>query len=202
MDELFDGLGDFALELFDEDACCALDVLCLGAVEAGGLDEGFDFGEGGLREGLGCGEHAEEFGGGFVDADVGGLRGENGRDGELERVAVGECADDVGIGFAEGVEDRFYSLGGEGGFGFSGFDFGGDGFARGDLFCAWGGDAFDGGGALFRGEFLRGREAFGGLALGGCHVLSMAGNVVGRPRAFLLLVRRKGGRTRSHYFDR
>jgi len=98
------------MELLDEDAGGALDVFGFGAVEAGGLDEGFYFREGGLREGLGGGEHAEEVGSGFVDADVGGLRGEDGGDGELEGVAVSERADDVGVGFAEGVEDGFYSL--------------------------------------------------------------------------------------------
>jgi len=161
------------MELLDEDAGGALNVFGFRAVEAGGLDEGFYFGEGRLREGLGGGEHAEEVRGGFVDADVGGLRGEDGRDGELEGVAVGERADDVGVGFAEGVEDGGDAFGGEGCLGFAALELRGGGFAGGDLFGARGGDALDGCGSLFCGEFLRWGEAFGGLALGR-HVGSMA----------------------------
>ena len=113
LEHLVHGLGDLAVEFFDEHACGADDVLRLGAVEACGFDELLDRGGGGFGEGFGSGEEAEELRGGFVDADVGGLGGEDGRDGQLKSIAVIQGADDVGVGLAERVEDGGDAFGGE-----------------------------------------------------------------------------------------
>ena len=113
LEHLVYGLRDLAVEFFDEDAGGADDAFGLVAEEAGGFDELLDGGGVGGGEFLGGGELREEFGCGFVDADVGGLGGEDGCDGELEGVAMVERADDVGVGFAEGVEDGANAVGRE-----------------------------------------------------------------------------------------
>ena len=99
-------LGDLAVEFVDEHARGADDVFGFGAVEAGGLDELFDGSGVGFGEGLGRGELAEEFGCGFVHADVGSLRGEDRRDGQLKGIAVIERGDNVWVGPAERVKNR------------------------------------------------------------------------------------------------
>lgn len=89
MDHFVDGLGNFASEFIDEDLGCALYILRFSSVEAGGADEAFELGEGGFGELFGGGVHLEEFGGGLVHRYVGGLGGEDRRDGKFEGVAVG-----------------------------------------------------------------------------------------------------------------
>ncbi len=167
LEHLVHGLGDFAVEVFGEHARGADDALGFVAEEAGGFDDLLDGRGVGFGERGGSGEEAEELGRDHVDAHVGGLRGEDGGDGELEGVAVVEGADDVGVGLAEGVEDGADAVGCEGIFGLAGLELGGDGFAGGDLFCARGWDAFDGGGAFARGELLRRGEFFRAALLRG-----------------------------------
>lgn len=89
MDHFVDGLGNFASEFIDEDLRCALYILRFSSIEASGADEAFDLGEGGFGEFFGGGVHLEEFGGGLVHRYVGGLGGEDRRDGKFEGVAVG-----------------------------------------------------------------------------------------------------------------
>ena len=89
LDHLFDSLGDFAFEAVNQNLRCALYILRFSAVEAGVVDDAFQFGKGSLGERFGGGVHLEELRGGLVDADIGGLGREDGCDGELEGVAVG-----------------------------------------------------------------------------------------------------------------
>ena len=81
------------------------DGACLGAVEAEGLNVGFDlFGTcGGERGGVRVA--CEECTGDGVDAHVGGLCREHGGDEQLEGVVEVEFCDGVGVGFAEDAVD-------------------------------------------------------------------------------------------------
>jgi len=164
---LVDGFGNFAVEFVHEDTRGGNDVLCFGTEEARALDDLLDGRRVGFRERFGGREEPEEFGRRLVDADVCGLRGEDGGDGQLERVAVVERADDVGVGLAECVEDGGDAFGREGTFSFAGFCFGRDRLACGDLFCAGGWNAFDGCGAFGGGELLRWGKLFRGALLCG-----------------------------------
>lgn len=160
LEHLVHGLGDFAVEFFDENAGGADDALGFVAEEAGGLDELFDRSGVGFGEGVGSGELGEELGRDHVDADVCGLRGQDGGNGEFEGVAVIERADDVGVGLAKCVEDGANASGREGIFGFAGLELWRDGLAGGDFFCASGWDAFDGRGAFGARELLGWSELF------------------------------------------
>ena len=94
------------------------DGACLGAVEAEGLNVGFDlFGTcGGERGGVRVA--CEECTGDGVDAHVGGLCREHGGDEQFEGVVEVEFCDGVGVGFAEdAVNLAGAAHGGEVGFG-------------------------------------------------------------------------------------
>lgn len=138
-------LRDFAMKAFDQHAGCALNALRLVAVEAGALDDLFERGQCRCGELLRARVEAEEFGGDHVHPHVGGLRGEDGGDGEFEGVAVIERADDVGVGLAQGVEDGCDALGSKRFGRFTALELGRNGFAGRDLAGVGGGHAFDGG---------------------------------------------------------
>ena len=99
--ELFEGGGYLPVVAFDELLGEGDDGACLGAVEAEGLNVGFDFfgACGGER---GCiGVAREECTGHGVDAHIGGLCREHGGDEQLEGVVEVELCDGVGVGFTE-----------------------------------------------------------------------------------------------------
>ena len=112
-DELGEGLRDLAAELGDDFAGGTLNGFGLVVEEAGGADEGFEFGEGCLGHGGWGGEAAEERRGDHVDTDVGALGGEDGGDQKLPGGAVGEGALGGGIGFVESFEDGGDAAGGQ-----------------------------------------------------------------------------------------
>jgi len=104
-EEFGHGLRDLAVELLGDDAACALDGFGLVVVEAGGADQLFERFNLGIGHGSGRGVSGEELGRDHVDADVGALGAQDGRDEELPGVFMDEGAFDVGVGFAEGGQD-------------------------------------------------------------------------------------------------
>ena len=93
-------------EQAEKDARKALDALRLRTEEARGPDELLDLLRVRARECRGVGEAGEELGGDLVDAHVGALRGQDGRDEQLERRREVELAASVGIGLGEAAVDR------------------------------------------------------------------------------------------------
>ena len=138
-EEFGHGLRDFAVELLGDDAACALNRLGFVVIEAGGTDEFFEGFDWCCGHGCGRGVGGEEFRGDHVDADVGALGAQDGRDEELPGVFVDEGALDVGVGVVEDLQD----LSDAGGFDFE-FGYavaggcGGDGL-RGRGAVGWGG---------------------------------------------------------------
>ena len=112
-DELGEGLGDLAVEFFGNFAGGSLDGFGLVTEEAGGADEVFELGQGGLGHGLRGREAAEELRRDHVDANVSALRGEDGGDEEFPGRGVREGALDFGVGFVEGLEDSGDAFGGQ-----------------------------------------------------------------------------------------
>ena len=143
------------MELLADDAACALNGLGLVVVEAGGADQFFNGFDGGFGHGFRGWIGREEFGCDHVHAGVGALSGENGRNEELPCIFVDEGTFDVGVAFAEDLEDGFDAVGFD-------FEFGGRTFAG-----AWRGFGRDF--AVGRKRFLRGlfarRRGFGGDSL-------------------------------------
>jgi hypothetical protein len=111
-DERVHGLGHFTGMLIDEKAAAGADIFRLGAIKADGTEVVLE------RGGIGFGVVArrrvflEERGCDFVDLHVGTLRGEDGRDQELERIREIELAMGVRINARKDFAERLRAGGG------------------------------------------------------------------------------------------
>ena len=112
-DQFSQGLRDLAFEVSDYLAGCSLDRFGLVMKEPCRPDEGFELGERCLRHRGRGGEALEQLWSYHVDADVRALGGEDSRDQQFPRGAMGQCAFDIRIGFVEGFENGGDAAGGE-----------------------------------------------------------------------------------------
>ena len=104
------GLRNLVAELLDDRRGRAFDGLCLVVEEAGAANDFFEFGQGSGGHVFGGGVGLEERGRDEVDADVGALRREDSRDGELKGAGMVERADDAGIRLCEDIADGLDAL--------------------------------------------------------------------------------------------
>ena len=110
-DEFGKGLWNLAAEVRDNFAGRTLDGFGFVAEKARGADQGFKLGQCSLCHSLRSGKAAEELRRNHVDAGVGALGGEDGRDEQLARGVVDEGAFDVGVGLVQCFEDGGYAIG-------------------------------------------------------------------------------------------
>ncbi len=110
-EQLGHGLRDFAVELLAHDAACALDRFGFVVVEAGGANELFNRLDRCFGHALRRGVSREELGGDHVDAGVGALGAEDGRDQKLPGRGVDQRALGGGVGFAEDFENGLDAVG-------------------------------------------------------------------------------------------
>lgn len=129
--------GDLASESFDKLFGRAGDRLGLVVIKAGGANLRFQSGKGGSGHRFGRGEFSEKLGGYEIDANIRALRGEDGCDQQLPRVAVMERAFGVGIGGGQAAKQIGNARGREVAFADSGFFR--RGFFRGWFFKGWSG---------------------------------------------------------------
>lgn len=98
-DQLVEGIGNIAVVAITQDACHRDDILGFGFVESAGLDVFRQLLGRALCEVRGAGVALKKRGSHHVDARVGTLGGESGRDQTLERIGVHQRADRIGVFF-------------------------------------------------------------------------------------------------------
>ena len=98
-DQLVEGIGDLAVIAVAQDARHRDDILGFGFVESAGFDVFRQLLGCALREVRGAGVALKKRGSHHVDARVGTLGGESGRDQALERIGIHQRADRIGVFF-------------------------------------------------------------------------------------------------------
>ena len=104
-DEVFHGSGRLAVELLHDELGGGDEVFRLAVIEPDGMDDFFEFGDGGLGESRRIGPAAEQFGRDLIHALVRALGGEHCGDEQFPRVFGHKMGFEIGIALGEQVKD-------------------------------------------------------------------------------------------------